>query len=234
MSDSVNQNFVLVLDPNPQTAQWLADVTKLAFSSYRNPNEALSKSDWEQEPCAIFLDLPDLGNRLETMAALREKWPYCPILLMTEHLDKENLLRHLQAGAVDFLRKPLSGEELNTRLSWHLEEAKHATKQQMVSFADVVIDSARRQLSGNLGSKSSSPIEIALLSYLAKSNGTYVDKETLKLKCWGALKVSDNALHRKLHAVRQILRDVSDTVVIETKYGVGFTLREQAALKAAS
>jgi DNA-binding winged helix-turn-helix (wHTH) protein len=47
--------------------------------------------------------------------------------------------------------------------------------------------------------------------------------------------VTDNALHRKLHAVRQILKDVTDRVYVETKYGVGFTLKvAQDDIKAAS
>ena len=46
------------------------------------------------------------------------------------------------------------------------------------------------------------------------------------MRCWGQIKVTDNALHRKLHAVRQLLRDVSSGVVIETKYGVGFYLKD--------
>ena len=54
------------------------------------------------------------------------------------------------------------------------------------------------------------------------------------MRCWGQIKVTDNALHRKLHAVRALLKDISYNVVIETKYGVGFSLKYVQAMELAS
>jgi DNA-binding winged helix-turn-helix (wHTH) protein len=59
---------------------------------------------------------------------------------------------------------------------------------------------------------------------LARANGDIVDKDTIKTECWGEMKVTDNALHRKLHALRQLLRSVSNNVTVETKYGAGIFL----------
>ena len=76
-----------------------------------------------------------------------------------------------------------------------------------------------------MGKRFASPIEVTLLSCLAHTEGSIVEKDALKLRCWGQIKVTDNALHRKLHAVRQLLKDISPNVAIETKYGVGFCLK---------
>ena len=93
-------------------------------------------------------------------------------------------------------------------------------------------DSTHRTVQGPSGKRFASPIEINLLATLA-NEGSIVEKDALN-ECWGQIKVTDNALHRKLHAVRQLLRDVSTNVVIETKYGVGFALKYNPPLEAAS
>ena len=87
---------------------------------------------------------------------------------------------------------------------------------------------------GPKGKRYASPIEITLLICLAHMEGAIVEKEALKVRCWGQIKVTDNALHRKLHAVRQLLKDVTENVIIQTKYGVGFALKVAADYKVAS
>ena len=104
-----------------------------------------------------------------------------------------------------------------------MADAAQKAAKDVVSFGDITIDSAHSTVEGPRGKRFASPIEINLLTILANTEGGIVEKEALKMRCWGQIKVTDNA-HRKLHAVRALLKDISYNVVIETKYGVGFSL----------
>ena len=132
------------------------------------------------------------------------------------------------------MRKPLIPDEVNARLKLRMADAAQKAAKEVVEFGDIIIDSAHRTVEGPAGKRFASPIEINLLSTLANTEGSIVEKDALKMRCWGQIKVTDNALHRKLHAVRQLLRDVTGNVVIETKYGVGFALKFNPPLVAAS
>lgn len=178
------------------------------------------------EPNAFIVDLslPNEDCSLDAIPTLKSRWPAVPVIAIPPSDDSLGINQALAAGANDFVCKPLNPHELLARLELRMDDANNALRKEILEIGDIKLDIVRRSLKGPKSNLYISPIESTLLSTLINAKESLVEKETLKLRCWGEFKVTDNALHRKLHAVRQALKDVTDCVVIVTKYGVGFSI----------
>lgn len=235
MKGNPHETYTVTLDDDPMVHEVVEKSTKIRNIGFQNPQDLIARAD-NLEPVGVFIGI-QLGtgqNGLEIIPRLRSFWPYCPILVITGTPTEQNISRALNSGADDFVRKPLIPDEVNARLKLRMADAAQKAAKEVVEFGDIIVDSSHRTVEGPQGKRFASPIEVSLLSCLAANEGSIVEKDALKMRCWGQLKVTDNALHRKLHAVRQLLRDISPNVVIETKYGVGFALRYNPPLEAAS
>lgn len=218
--------YTITLDDDQIVHQIIERSTKIKTIGMRDPEELLAKMN-ELHPVAVFVDI-NLGTGktgLDLIPTIRQAWPFCPIMVITGTPAEHSIVKALNSGADDFIRKPLIPDEVDARFKLRMSDAAQKAAKEVVEFGDITIDSAHRTVEGPLGKRFASPIEINLLACLANTEGAIVEKDGLKMRCWGQIKVTDNALHRKLHAVRQLLRDVSANVVIETKYGVGFYLK---------
>lgn len=230
-----NDLYTVTLEDDPMMHQIIEKTTRITSRYYKDPDE-LAKDSADMAPVAAFIDI-NLGDNktgLDIIPTLRRNWPYCPILVITASPAENSIAKALASGADDFIRKPLIPEELLARMKLRMEDSAQKAAKEVVDFGDISIDSVHRTVTGPKGKRYVSPIEITLLATLAHTEGTIVEKDALKVRCWGQIKVTDNALHRKLHAVRQLLRDVTDNVVIQTKYGVGFALKYNDEVKIAS
>ncbi len=226
--------YTVTLDDDPIVHQIIEKVTKRESKFFTDPRD-LANAMTNLNPCAVFIDI-NLGSSqttgLDLVPILRRQWAFCPILIITSSPAEHAIAKALASGADDFIRKPIIAEELQARLKLRLEDSAQKAAKEVVAFGNISIDSVHRTVTGPNGIRYASPIEITLLSCLANFDGKIVEKDSLKLRCWGKVKVTDNALHRKLHAVRSLLKDVSETVTIQTKYGVGFALINEARLAA--
>ncbi|SMF47014.1 response regulator transcription factor [Pseudobacteriovorax antillogorgiicola] len=235
MKGNPEDTYTITLDDDVMVHQIIEKSTKIKTIGIQDPQELLDRLE-ELQPVGIFIDI-QLGSTktgLDVLPNVRSHWPFCPILVITGTPTEQSISKALNSGADDFVRKPLIPDEVNARLKLRMADAAQKAAKEVVEFGDIVIDSAHRTVEGPSGKRFASPIEINLLATLANTEGSIVEKDALKMRCWGQIKVTDNALHRKLHAVRQLLRDVSTNVVIETKYGVGFALKYNPPLEAAS
>lgn len=226
MKGNPSDTYTITLDDDVMVHQIIERSTKIRTVGMKDPEELIARVD-DLHPIAVFIDI-HLGNGrtgLDILPNLRAAWPFCPIMVITGTPAETSIVKALNSGADDFIRKPLIPDEVDARFKLRMADAAQKAAKEVVEFGDITIDSAHRTVEGPSGKRFASPIEVNLLACLANTEGAIVEKDALKMRCWGQIKVTDNALHRKLHAVRQLLKDVSDNVVIETKYGVGFYLK---------
>ncbi|HEY9810408.1 MAG TPA: response regulator [Halomicronema sp.] len=88
------------------------------FNYFSSGIEALTKID-DIQPDVILLDLmmPEMDG-IETCQQIKshERWCPIPIIMVTALSSKEDLARCLEAGADDFLSKPINSIELRARV----------------------------------------------------------------------------------------------------------------------
>jgi CheY-like chemotaxis protein/anti-sigma regulatory factor (Ser/Thr protein kinase) len=113
---------ILVIDDEPDNFDVIE--TLLSYQAYdlqysANGQDAIASLDFFQ-PDVILLDvmMPDMDGievcqRIKAIA----KWQPVPIIMVTALTSKEDLSRCLEAGADDFITKPVNSLELRARLN---------------------------------------------------------------------------------------------------------------------
>lgn len=80
--------------------------------SYTSPREFLSQHDPAVPGCAVLdVSMPDLDG-LQLQQALSTGGSHRPIIFITANGDVPTTVRAMQAGAIDFLTKPVSNQAL--------------------------------------------------------------------------------------------------------------------------
>lgn len=235
MSTFSGNDFTITLDDDPIVAKMIQKSLGIRSLAFQLPQELL-KSSFDRDPVACFIDI-HLGteaNGLEIVPALREKWPFCPLIVVTSDPTDEAVIEALASGADDFIRKPIRPRELSARLQTRLLDQAQKEAKSVLRIGDVELDRAHRTVRGPSGERYLSDTEVNLFLSLIQARGTIVPRHALKLRCWGQIAVSDNALDRKVYEVRRALKEIGSHIRLGTAYGVGFSMdTEETASSAA-
>ncbi len=196
-------------------------------SIYFSSAKDLENKMVDLEPVAVFVDvqLGSFENGLDIIPKLKERWPFSPVIVVTGDRQDDAVSNALSKGADDFIFKPVNPKEVVARMQTRMADLARRQADEVHTIGDLIIDRAHRSiLNSNKQQRFLSPTEMGLLNCLLSAQGTVVPREVMKRRCWGQIFVSDNALNRKLHEVRRIIKDLSTQVNIRTLYGTGFMI----------
>lgn len=156
--------------------------------------------DWE---------MPDI-NGLDILRWVRNnRGQALPIMLLTSHTLEQDLVTGLQAGADDYMTKPIRSGELNARVHALLRRSRHSNPMgdQPFRCAAYDIDPSTESISLN-GSKielASKEYELALL--LFRNPGRLFSREVLSHSVWNReLPASSRTLDTHLSNIRRKLQ----------------------------
>lgn len=189
--------------------------------------EALALAS-ESPPDMVILDmsLPGISG-LDVCRELRT-WTQIPILVLSVNDRSHDKVAALDEGADDYLTKPFDTAELLARIRSHLRRAASAAPPTPIVHAgDVTIDVAGRTVTRDGEEIRLTPIEFALLHYLAQNAGRVVTHGLLLSRVWGTAYESDVQTLR-VHVAnlrRKIERDPDRPSLITTEPGVGYRFR---------
>jgi DNA-binding response OmpR family regulator len=177
----------------------------------------------------IILDLmlPDASG-VDLLAGWRADGVETPVLILTARDRLDDKLRGFEAGADDYLTKPFAFEELLAR-AHSLLRRRQAPPADVLTFADVRLDRARREVQRNGRLLHLTPKELALLEYLMLHPGHVLDRLTLSEHVWDAgYDARSNVLDVIVGRLRRKLEAEGETQVLHTVKGVGYVLRTAA------
>jgi len=135
----------------------------------------------------VILDLllPGLSG-LDTLRELHREKSDLPVLILSARSDLPIKLQSFELGAVDYVAKPFSLDELLARARVQLRRARVGDDGTMIlRVGTLVLDLARRQ--ARVGDKLAdlSDREFRLLHFLMQNVGQVVSRERLLAEVWG-------------------------------------------------
>lgn len=177
----------------------------------------------EYDLLLLDLGLPD-GEGLDLVRRLRRRQDTMPILILTARGGLDDRVLGLDAGADDYLVKPLQIPELAARCRALLRRPGASLGTELTA-GNVMLHSAERSVAVAGLAIEATPREVDLLECLLRRAGHVVAKPALE----GALysmdaEVTPNALEACISRLRKRLTAAGADVQIRTVHGVGYAL----------
>lgn len=173
----------------------------------------------------LLLDvgLPD-GDGLELLRTIRRRRDTLPILLLTARGGLDDRVNGLDAGADDYLVKPIQVPELAARCRALLRRPG-AVLGTVLTCGNVAVDTAERTIDVAGVVTEAPPREVDLLEQLLRRSGHVVHKGALENALYAMdAEVTPNALEAVVSRLRRRLTTTGADVTIRTVHGVGYAL----------
>lgn len=133
----------------------------------------------------IDLGLPDVDG-IEVCRRVRTDQPSAVIIIATARGAEMDVVLGLEAGADDYLVKPLRVRELLARIRAHLRRVASPETPCVLELGDLVIDVAGRRATVRGEELRLRSKEFDLLSRLAREPDAAVSRDTLMAEVWDA------------------------------------------------
>ena len=173
----------------------------------------------------IVLDimLPGIDG-FQICERLREQGNPTPILMLTAKDAIPDRVHGLRLGADDYLPKPFDFTELVARVE-ALVRRDRLNKSRVIKVADLEVDTGSRTVRRNGQEVSLTPREFALLEALVTRPGQVLTRDMIQERVWLDEESSSNTVDVYIGTLRKKIDTLSDTKLIQTVHGVGYTLR---------
>ncbi len=181
----------------------------------------------DQEPDLVILDvmLPRLDG-LEVCRRMRAGGNV-PILMLTAKDSVSDRVKGLDSGADDYLVKPFAFEELLARVRALLRRVR-PTEDPVIRFADLVLNTATREVTRGNRKIDLTTKEFDLLHYFMRNPRQVLTREQIYDRIWGYdFAGESNILEVYVRYLRAKLEARDEPRLLQTVRGVGYALREE-------
>jgi two-component system KDP operon response regulator KdpE len=180
---------ILVIDDEPQITRVLR--TSLSSSGYevRTAEDGYAglrmAREWRPDLVITDVSMPNMDG-VELSGQLRSE-SQVPIIVLSVKGDEKTKVAALDAGADDYVTKPIGMNELLARVRRNLTraEAIEDTSRQTIEIGHFCIDSDANRVMVKGRELRLTPKEFELLTYLARRAGRVVTHRVLLSAIWG-------------------------------------------------
>jgi two-component system, OmpR family, response regulator len=203
-----------------EKAFYLCDIAHSAAQARR------SMQDNEYDFILLDLGLPDVDG----LTVLNETKKICPgasYIILTARGDLEDRIRGLDLGADDYLAKPFSLLELQSRMQ-AITRRKSGNNDPLLELGEFVIDLNRRSISHENVQIDLSRKEFDLLSYMLLHKNRPLTRLQLGEHIWGSFSDSDydsNYIDVHVKNIRKKLGSYASVEWLQTLRGIGYKIK---------
>jgi len=219
---------VFLVEDDPQISKSLSlALSYIGFEVSVSETLADSRARLKEYRPDIFLldvNLPD-GNGLDFCHELREAGVETPIVFLSARTDEETVVRGMNVGADDYLRKPFGIEELKARMARAMRRGP--PPRHVIEWGPIRFDVGARAVT--IGGKvlSLGRREYDIFAALCEKKGDVVTRETILNQLGDNAELYDRTIDSHISHLRRKLRDAAgDSVQITPVYGVGYRLHK--------
>ena len=222
---------VLIVDDDPKLLKMLQRTLvyeNLNVLTATNGLEALPLVQ-SQQPDLIIVDwmMPKMDG-LAFIQRLRDEENKTMILMLTARDAIENRVEGLESGADDYLVKPFAPAELVARVHAMLRRVQARPENQLVAYADVMLDPSTREARRGDLSLQLTVTEFTLLHLLMRHPRQVLERRQILGAVWGYdFGGDDNVLEIYIGYLRTKLEADGRSRLIHTVRGIGYAIREE-------
>jgi len=180
-------------------------------------------------PEAVILDLvlPD-GTGTEVVRELRT-WSAAPVIVLSAVGDEQEKVAALDAGADDYVTKPVGIDELLARLRATLRRAAPSAEP-LITVGELEVDLEKREVRVEGKPVHLTPHQFDLLRVLARNEGKLLTHRAILQEVWGPGYGSEsNLLHVHISQLRRKIEpDPARPRYLLTEPGAGYRLVDPA------
>lgn len=184
--------------------------------------EAIQKV--ERQPGLILLDINMPGMDGLTVCQTIREHIACPILFLTARIESTDKINGFQAGADDYIVKPVDLDELAARIAAHLRREQRRHNQSIVRFfGELAVDYSARTVTIHNEPVILSKREFDILELLSLNTGQVFDRERIYEAVWGI--DGDGNSDTVMEHIRKIRAKLAAHTLhsyIETVWGCGY------------
>jgi two-component system KDP operon response regulator KdpE len=222
----MNKEEILIIDDEPQIRKLLEinlESNGYKVSQAETANEGM-KMAANHPPDLILLDigLPDKSGQ-DLLLELRG-WYNHPVIILSVLDSEDEIVKALDNGASDYVRKPFRTNELLARIRACLNKNKQADNNTVLEFDNLLIDLIARTVKKNHELIKLTVTEYKLLILFAKNEGRVLTHQFILKEIWGVgfqtdtqyLRVFVGTLRKKIES------NPNKPTHIITESGVGY------------
>jgi DNA-binding response OmpR family regulator len=220
---------ILIVEDDPEISAFVREGLDEAgyFTSVCRDGERALRLAADGSFSLILLDImiPSL-NGLEVCQRLRSTGVTTPILMLTARDAYPDRVKGLETGADDYLVKPFDFGELLARVRALLRR-DHSRKQSKIQIADLVVDTAGRNVTRSGREIILTGREYTLLEALATHAGQVLSREAIQSRVWLDEDSVSNVVDVYIKNLRKKIDDGAVSKLIHTVHGLGYVLRTE-------
>lgn len=171
----------------------------------------------------LDLQLPD-GTGTSLLKQIRELGHTMPVLILTARGDLESKVENFQAGADDYVIKPVAMAELTIRVQALLRRGP-ALQENILRTGDLEVNRLTRQVKRGGKRIELSPKEYSLLEYLFLHSGRTLSRSMIVEKIWDqSFEGLTNIVDVYIGHLRRKIDEGHEPKLIRTVRGLGYTM----------
>ncbi|SHJ78373.1 two-component system, OmpR family, response regulator VicR [Anaerobranca californiensis DSM 14826] len=179
---------------------------------------------YNENPDLVLLNLEVSFENYKTCSKIRDT-SNCPIIILSDSSEEEDIVKAFEAGADDYIVKPFSNKELVARLKAHLRRYYYLnTRDKNEELLSLEIYPHLQQVKKNERIIDLSQREYELLLFFLKNKGKVFTRGQLLKEVWGFANEGDSrTVDVTIHRLREkIENNPSKPEYILTKRGFGY------------
>lgn len=174
----------------------------------------------------ILLDIMIPGqNGFEVLKSLREFSIETPIIFISALNEREHIVKGLDLGAVDYIKKPFDFEELKARVR-NVQRKFMNSRISVLRLEQLEIDLIQREVTREGKPIELSKREFSLLELLMRNANRSISKSEIIEKIWDVnFDMGSNVVEVHMHQLRKKVDRGFTKELIETKIGYGYRIK---------
>jgi DNA-binding response OmpR family regulator len=218
---------ILLVEDDPQISKSLS--MSLSFSGFQVESAESLAEAWGKflktsfDVLLLDVNLPD-GNGIDLCKRIRDSGSEVPILFLSARTDEETVVKGMNLGGDDYIRKPFGTEELKVRINRLLHRI--GPPKEFIEAGPLKMDTENRSATLQGRNLQLGKREFDILSILAKKSGDTISRDNILLLLNEDPEVYDRTIDSHMSHLRRKIREAAgESLQILAVYGVGYKLQ---------